>query len=151
MHDFRYVQILKITSHECLSRLDPKFENLILDKAIRYCWLMLVVSPYPVSHSTYPHVWLQTSVFGSNPQILDNGLLKSLFVVEIPIRLVRTSKIMSNPKFMVANPHPHRTLGSATSFPSASAAASASFIFFCTGMGKPAPPGKSVGFVGSSH
>ena len=41
MHDFRYVQILKITSHECLSRLDPKFENLILDKAIRYCWLML--------------------------------------------------------------------------------------------------------------
>ena len=56
MHDFRYVQILKITSHECLSRLDPKFENWILDKAIRYCWLMLVVSPYPVSHSTYPHV-----------------------------------------------------------------------------------------------
>jgi hypothetical protein len=82
---------------------------------------------------------------------LDNGLLKSLFMVEIPIRLVRTSQIMSNPKFMVPNPHPHRTIGSASSFPSASGAASASFIFFCTGMGKPAPPGKSVAFVGSSH
>ena len=84
MHDFRSVQILKITSHECLSRLDPKFENLILDKVIRYCWLMLVVSPYPVSHYIYISPCLaSTSVFGSNPQILDNGLLKSLFIVEI--------------------------------------------------------------------
>ena len=72
MHDFRYVQTLKITSHEGLSRLDPKLENLILHKAIRYCWLMLVVSPYPVYIPLYIspclvsnlRFWLQSPDFG---------------------------------------------------------------------------------------